>query len=74
MDEATEYTNSIAVQENEDALAEIKKTGKTSLHYLTDEQRKAWQAAMQPTYVWAKSRVGEEILNLIAKELEVKTN
>jgi C4-dicarboxylate-binding protein DctP len=74
MDEATEYTNSIAVQENEDALAEIKKTGKTSLHYLTDEQRKAWQAAMQPTYVWAKSRVGEEILNMIAKELEIKTN
>ena len=74
MDEATDYTNSIAVQENEDALAEIKKSGKVTLHYLTDDQRKAWQAAMQPSYTWAKGRVGQEVLDLIAKELDVKMN
>jgi C4-dicarboxylate-binding protein DctP len=74
MDEATDYTNSIAVKENEDALAEIKKSGKTTLHYLTDDQRKAWQTAMRPTYVWAKGRVGQEVLDLIAKELDVKMN
>ena len=74
MDEATDYTNSIAVKENEDALAEIKKSGKTTLHYLTDDQRKAWQVAMQPTYAWAKGRVGQEVLDLLAKELDIKMN
>jgi C4-dicarboxylate-binding protein DctP len=74
MDEATEYTNSIAVKENEDALAEIKKSGKSTLHYLTDDQRKAWQKAMAPSYAWAKGRVGQEVLDLIAKELDVKMN
>ncbi|MEH2568146.1 DctP family TRAP transporter solute-binding subunit [Bradyrhizobium sp. AZCC 2289] len=74
MDEATDYTNSIAVKENEDALAEIKKSGKTTLHYLNDDQRKAWQKAMQPTYAWAKGRVGQEVLDLVAKELDVKMN
>ena len=74
MTEATDYTNSIAVNENEDALAEIKKTGKTTLHYLTDDQKKAWQDAMRPTYAWAKGRVGQEVLDLIAKELDVKMN
>ena len=74
MDEATDYTNSIAVKENEDALAEIKKSGKTTLHYLNDDQRKAWQKAMQPTYAWAKNRVGQEVLDLVAKELDVKMN
>jgi C4-dicarboxylate-binding protein DctP len=74
MDEATDYTNSIAVKENEDALAEIKKSGKTTLHYLTDEQRKVWQDAMRPTYAWAKGRVGQEVLDLVAKELDVKMN
>jgi C4-dicarboxylate-binding protein DctP len=74
MDEATEYTNSIAVKENEDALAEIKKSGKTALRYLTDDQKKAWQDAMRPTYAWAKGRVGQEVLDLIAKELDVKMN
>lgn len=74
MEEATDYTNSIARKENEDALAEIKKSGKTTLHYLSDDDRKAWQAAMAPTYKWAKGRVGQEVLDLISKELDVKTN
>src|SRR5579872_6165755 len=74
MADATDYTNSIARKENEDALAEIKKSGKTTLHYLTDDQRKAWQKAMAPSYVWAKGRVGQEVLDLIGKELDVKMN
>ena len=74
MDEATDYTNSIAMKENEDALAEIKKSGKTTLHYLTDDQRKAWQTAMRPTYGWAKGRVGQEVLDLVGKELDIKMN
>ena len=74
MDEATEYTNSIAVKENEDALADIKKSGKATLHYLTDDQKKAWQKAMRPTYAWAKGRVGQEVLDLLAKELSIEMN
>jgi C4-dicarboxylate-binding protein DctP len=74
MNEATDYTNSIAQQENEDSLAEIKKSGKTTLHYLTDEQRAAWQKAMAPTYKWAKGRVGQEVLDLLYKELNIQTN
>ncbi|RXH11636.1 DctP family TRAP transporter solute-binding subunit [Bradyrhizobium guangzhouense] len=74
MSEATDYTNSIARKENEDALAEIKKSGKTTLHSLTDADRKAWQEAMRPTYTWAKGRVGQEVLDLVAKELDVKMN
>ncbi|HZP78564.1 MAG TPA: DctP family TRAP transporter solute-binding subunit [Pseudolabrys sp.] len=74
MDEATDYTNSIARKENEDALAEIKKKGKTTLHYLTPEQKAAWQKAMAPTYKWAVGRVGQPVLDLIAKELDIKMN
>ncbi len=74
MNEATDYTNSIAVKENEDALADIKKSGKTTLHYLTDDQKKAWQKAMRPTYAWAKGRVGQEVLDLVAKELNIEMN
>jgi C4-dicarboxylate-binding protein DctP len=29
---------------------------------------------MQPTYRWAKSRVGGQVLDLLAKELNVKMN
>src|SRR5690349_9485974 len=71
MDEATDYTNSIAAQENKDALAEIKASGRTNLHYLTDAQKAAWQEAMRPTYKWARGRVGGEVLDLLAKELHI---
>ena len=43
MAEATDYTNSIAAKENKDALAEIKKSGKTTLHYSDRRSEKAWQ-------------------------------
>jgi C4-dicarboxylate-binding protein DctP len=74
MAESTVYAHSIAVKENEDALADIKKVGKATLHYLTDDQKKAWQTAMQPTYKWAKGRVGTEVLDLLAKELHIEMN
>jgi len=74
MADATDYTNSIAQKENEDALAEIKKSGKSTLHTLSDEQRKAWQVAMAPTYKWAKGRVGGEVLDLLAHELGIRMN
>jgi len=74
MAEATDYTNSIAQQENTDALEQIKKNGKSTLHYLTEDQRKAWQTAMAPTYKWAKGRVGGEVLDLLSKELDIKMN
>ena len=74
MDEATEYTNSIAHQENVDALKKMESYGKTKFHVLTEEQRKALKVAMQPTYDWAKGRVGTEILDLLAKAVNEKTN
>jgi C4-dicarboxylate-binding protein DctP len=72
MDEATDYTNSIAREENEKALAEIKASGKTHLHYLNDAQKAAWKKAMAPTYKWAQGRVGKEVLDLLAKELHLE--
>jgi C4-dicarboxylate-binding protein DctP len=67
MDEATEYTNGIARQENVDALAEIKKSGKSTIHVLTADQRKVWREAMAPTWTWAEGRVGKEVLDLLKK-------
>jgi C4-dicarboxylate-binding protein DctP len=74
MAEATDYTNSIAQKENEDALELIKKHGKAHLHYLTDDQKKAWQVTMAPTYKWAKGRVGGEVLDLLASQLHINMN
>jgi len=74
MNEATDYTNSIAQQENADALKDIKASGKTTIHELNDAQRKAWVTALMPTYKAAESRVGREVLQLIEKTTGVKAS
>jgi C4-dicarboxylate-binding protein DctP len=67
MAEATDYTNSIARQENLDALEEIKKSGKSEIHVLNAAQRNEFRVAMAPTWEWAESRVGKEIIDLLKK-------
>ena len=65
--EATQYTNSIAQQENIDALARIKASGKTTLHYLTPQQRAAWVATLKPVYHEAEARVGKQVVDDLLK-------
>lgn len=65
--DATDYTNGIAKEENVDALAKIKASGKTTLHYLTPEQRAAWVAALKPVYKEAEGRVGKQVVDDLLK-------
>jgi C4-dicarboxylate-binding protein DctP len=58
--EATDYANSIAKQENVEALEKIKASGRTTLHYLTPPQRQAWIDAVKPVYKEAETRVGNK--------------
>jgi C4-dicarboxylate-binding protein DctP len=62
MNEATDYANSIAVDENVDALAKIKASGRTTLHYLTPEQRKAWFEKLKPIYTEAQAKISKQIV------------
>ena len=62
MREATDYANSIAAKENEENLAEIKASGKTTLHYLTAAQRKAWMDKLRPIDKVVEGRVGKKVI------------
>ena len=74
MNEATDYTNSISQKENEDAIAAIRASGKTTVHVLSEPERQAWKTKMMPTYEWAKGRVGKEVLDLLSKAVQSRTN
>jgi C4-dicarboxylate-binding protein DctP len=62
MDEATDYNSEIARGENKDALDKIKASGRTTLHYLTPEQRKAWFDKLKPIYQTAGDKIGKQIV------------
>ncbi|MGN1286598.1 MAG: hypothetical protein ACI4XG_08475, partial [Bradyrhizobium sp.] len=68
MKEATEFGNSQSAKENEDALAEIKKAGKTEIVTLTPEQDEAMRKAMLPVYKDVASRVGQPLIDEFLKE------
>lgn len=62
MNEATDYTNSIASTENEEALKAIKQSGKTTVHELSAEEKELWKKTLLATYSKAESRVGKDII------------
>jgi hypothetical protein len=67
---ATDYTNSIAKKDNGDgALGGIQSLGKSTFRYLTDDERSKWHKTARPTYSRAAGRVGQEMLDIIGKEL-----
>ncbi len=68
MKEATVYANAIAQKENDDAEAEIKKSGKTKIIDLSADQQAAMHKAMQPVYAEMASRVGQGIIDEFLKE------
>jgi C4-dicarboxylate-binding protein DctP len=73
MKEATDFNNAQSQQENDDALAEIKKSGKSEIIKLTGEQDEAMRKAMEPVYKDAASRVGQPLIDEFQKEAKGTT-
>jgi len=68
MKEATDFGNSQSAKENDEALAEIKKAGKTEIVTLTAEQDEAMRKAMMPVYKEVATRVGQPLIDEFLKE------
>src|SRR5215468_8311613 len=74
MKEATDFNNAQSQKENEDALAEIKKSGKSEIVTLTPEQDSAMRKAMEPVYKDVATRVGQSLIDEFMKETKGATN
>jgi C4-dicarboxylate-binding protein DctP len=68
MKEATVYANKIAQEENDTALEEVRKSGKTVVYTPTNEERMAFKKAMAPVHTKMADRVGNDLLQSIYKE------
>ena len=62
MKDASQYANEIAQQENADALAAMKASGKTEFYELTPAEREAWRKALLPVHEEMASRVGKGVI------------
>ena len=69
MKDATVYANEISQQENDDAMREMRKSGKTTFIELTPEQKATWHRIFSSRSIpEMASRVGKEIIEEFQKE------
>jgi len=62
MAEATEYSNSIAQKENDDAIVAMKAAGKTTFYELTAAEKEEWKKALEPVTQEVSSRIGKDLI------------
>jgi len=65
--ETTVFFNETAAKDNADALDKIKASGKTEIHVLTEEERKAWIAKLMPVHTEMQARFGKDFIERIYK-------
>ena len=68
MADATKYANAIAQQENDVALEDIRKSGKTTVYKLTAAEKAEWRKTLMPVQQQMESRIGKELIAAVNKE------
>ncbi len=66
--DATQYNNKMAQKDNDDALAKVKKAGKTQITALTPDQKQAWKKALLPIHQKMEDKIGKELIQSVYRE------
>ena len=67
MKDATDFANSVAKKDNDEAMAAVKKAGKSQIITLTPQERAAWKKAMDKTHKDNMGRIGADVVNEVYK-------
>ena len=62
MKDATKFANDVAKKDNDEALAAVKKSGRSQIITLTPQQRASWKKAMDKAHKENMNRIGAEIV------------
>lgn len=68
MKDATRYANDVAKKDNDNALAAVRKSGRTQVIELTPDEKRAWKKALVKVHDQMASRVGTDLVSEIYKE------
>ena len=63
--QTTDFEAQLVVQENQDALAELKASGKTQVLDLSPAEREVWRKTLWPVHKEMESRIGAGLLNQV---------
>ncbi|MDD2732937.1 MAG: TRAP transporter substrate-binding protein [Desulfuromonadaceae bacterium] len=68
MKDATKFANDVAKKDNDEALAAVKKTGKSRFITLTSQERAQWKKAMDKAHKDNMARIGADLVKEVYKE------
>ncbi len=68
MKDATKFANDVAKKDNDDALAAVKKSGRSQFVTLTPQEKAAWKKAMDKTHKENMGRIGADVVKEVYKE------
>jgi C4-dicarboxylate-binding protein DctP len=74
MKDATKYANDVAKKDNDEALAGVKKSGKSQFVTLTAQEKNAWKKAMDKAHKENMGRIGADIVNEVYAATGYKPN
>jgi len=74
MKDATKFANDVAKKDNDEALAQVKKSGRSQFITLTPQERSAWKAAMNKAHKDNAARIGADIVNEVYTATGYKPN
>ena len=69
MKEATAFANDSAQADNDDAMVEMRKSGRIQFIELTPEQKASWRKALEPVQAEMTARVGKDTIDEFRKEV-----
>lgn len=72
MADSTVYANSIAKQENDWAMEQMRAAGRTQFHELSDADREEWIKALRPVHKQTESRIGADLIKQSYTVLGIK--
>jgi C4-dicarboxylate-binding protein DctP len=70
MKEATDFEKSVAQKDNDNSLEAVRKSGKTTIITLTDQEKAEWRKALLPVQKSMESRIGKALIEAVNKEAE----
>jgi len=68
MKDSTDYANEIAKKENDEALAAVRKSGRTQVIELAPDERKQWRKAMMKVHAEMAPRIGKDLVQEVYRE------
>ncbi|RJF99405.1 TRAP transporter substrate-binding protein [Noviherbaspirillum saxi] len=68
MKEATRFANAIAQQENDAALEAVRKSGKSTVYVLNENERADWRKVLLPVQKDMEGRIGKDLIQAVNKE------